>query len=69
MILEIGFPRSMSSLGFNSDQHRRRPRLTACMVAANLKLCPGTTRSSWSAVAIIVGGYCAGFKLCSGEYA
>ena len=28
----------------------------ACSAAANLKLCAGTTRSSWSAVVIRVGG-------------
>ena len=31
-------------------------RLRGCSVAAYLKLCPGTTRSSWSAVVINVGG-------------
>ncbi len=32
----------------------------------NLKLCAGTTRSSWSLVVTGVGE-CPGFRLCSGE--
>ena len=40
----------------------------ACIAAANLNECPGTTRSSWSAVVIIVAGYFApALRLCSGE--
>ena len=41
----------------------------ACMAAAYLKLCPGKTRSSWSAVVMKVGGYLVpGLMLWSGEY-
>ena len=43
---------------------------SACNVAAYLNECAGTTRSSWSAVVIIVAGYFApGLTLCRGEYA
>ena len=32
------------------------PACAACIAAANLKLCAGKTRSSWSAVVMRVGG-------------
>src|SRR5712675_2070502 len=41
----------------------------ACKAAAYLNECPGTTRSSWSAVVISVAGYFTPARtLCNGEY-
>ena len=70
MIFVVGLPApwparvsTRISIGF-------APSYAFCSAAANLKLCAGNTRSSWSAVVISVGGYFApALMLCSGEYA
>ena len=48
---------AVAGLGLDADQRRvrRRPGTPGAR-AANLKLCAGTTRSSWSAVVTSVGG-------------
>ncbi len=44
------------------------PAWQRCISAVNLKLCAGTTRSSWSPVSTSVAGYdVPGARLCSGE--
>jgi hypothetical protein len=68
------FSSTVARTSFDSNQNRRGPLViflqsgckleTSCNLAANLKLCPGTTRSSVSAVVMSVGGYDVfGFRL------
>ena len=48
--------RSVTSRTFHSDENGSSPTCACCKAAANLNECPGTTRSSVSAVVTIVGG-------------
>src|SRR5947209_735166 len=54
--LDVGLPAPCPALVSMRIKMGAVPACAACMVAANLKLCPGQTRSSWSAVVIKVGG-------------
>ena len=57
IIFALRLAAAVAGPGLDADQHRRfGPPARACSAAANLKLCAGTTRSSWSAVVISVGG-------------
>jgi len=47
---------SVAGAGLDADQDRRGAGLGRLQAAANLKLCEGTTRSSWSAVVISDAG-------------
>src|SRR5262249_28376747 len=68
MIFDVGLPAPCPALVSMRISVGAGPDCAACSVAANLKLCAGTTRSSWSAVVINVGRYFTpGFMLCSGE--
>ena len=56
IILPVGLPAPCPAEVSMRISVGRSPDWAACNAAANLKLWAGTTRSSWSAVTIIVAG-------------
>ncbi len=69
MILSVGLPAPWPAFVSMRIRTGAGPACAACSVAVNLKLCSGTTRSSWSAVVTNVAGYFVpGLIVCSGEY-
>src|SRR5260221_5521647 len=57
IIFEVGLPAPCPALVSMRMSLGASPVSAACIVAAYLKLCAGTTRSSWSAVVTSTGGY------------
>mmetsp|Transcript_62045 Transcript_62045/g.146985 ORF Transcript_62045/g.146985 Transcript_62045/m.146985 type:complete len:188 (+) Transcript_62045:272-835(+) len=68
MILAVGLPAPWPALVSMRISLGAGPVSAACSVAAYLKLCAGTTRSSWSPVVMSTAGYLTPLlMLCSGE--
>ena len=57
MSFDVGFPAPWPAFVSIRIKTGLSPDWAAWSAAANLKLWAGTTRSSWSAVVISVGGY------------
>ena len=56
MIIAVGRPPPWPDLVSMRISTGASPAWHACSLAAYLKLCPGTTRSSWSAVVTMMAG-------------